>query len=104
MVCAEEKSKRCLILDHSPNPEQKKISITIRPSYTVEKLFSDVELQSSFKKFQLLTEEGIILNDKRHKTLSELGFNFESNNRIVLRIIKISEGDENVSKTLFLIH
>lgn len=45
MVTKDENSAICIVLNKLPNAKLNKISLLVRPSYTVAKLFEDIRLQ-----------------------------------------------------------
>lgn len=56
MVLLDEDYTICTIRNTIENSEIKKLSLTVRPSYTVEKLYSDVRTQLDISEFTLVLE------------------------------------------------
>lgn len=54
MVCHDEGSANCIISNMMPGATKKKIILTVRPSYTVSKLFSDIKTQLDVDNFDVL--------------------------------------------------
>lgn len=66
MVCYEEGSAQCVILNMMPDAPMKKIILTVRPSNKVSKLFNDIKNQMQVENFdislQTSTEEEEVRN------------------------------------------
>lgn len=56
MVLLDEDYTICTIRNTIENSEIKKLSLTVRPSYTVSKLYSDVRTQLDISEFSLVLE------------------------------------------------
>lgn len=56
MVLLDEEYTICTIRNTIENSEIKKLSLTVRPSYTVSKLYSDVRIQLDIDDFSLVLE------------------------------------------------
>uniref|UniRef100_A0A1L8DSM0 Ubiquitin carboxyl-terminal hydrolase 47 n=1 Tax=Nyssomyia neivai TaxID=330878 RepID=A0A1L8DSM0_9DIPT len=99
MVCPEdETSTKCIVKAIST---QTKWTFLVRPNYTVKAFLEDVARNSDIPKFQLLletsnTEEFVLLNEQKDKTLLEVGINFDydSVNNLLLHPMK-EEGTGN---------
>lgn len=48
-----DQSTNCIVLNYLPNAETKKISFTVRPTYSVSKLYGDIRLQLAVNDFEL---------------------------------------------------
>ncbi|GAB0088457.1 Ubiquitin carboxyl-terminal hydrolase [Sergentomyia squamirostris] len=98
MVCAEDDpSTKCIVKTIST---QTKHIFVVRPNYSVKDFLRDVAVYSESQDFQLLLETSdsqdfILLNDLKDKTLLEVGLNFDygSQNNFLLRPMK-KMGDE----------
>lgn len=53
MVCYEEGSTQCVVLNTMPDAPMKKIILTVRPSNKVSKLFSDIKNQMQVENFDI---------------------------------------------------
>lgn len=53
MVCYEEESAQCVILNMMPNAQMKKIILMVRPSNKVSKLFYDIKNQLQVENFDI---------------------------------------------------
>lgn len=53
MVCYEEGTAQCVILNMTPGANTKKIILTVRPSNKVSTLFSDIKNQMSVENFDI---------------------------------------------------
>lgn len=72
MVCYEEGSTQCVILNMMPGAVNKKIILTVRPSYKVSTLFSDIKNQMQVESFdmslQSSAEEEEVIDNKHSPT------------------------------------
>lgn len=53
MVCYEEGSTQCVVLNTMPDAPMRKITLTVRPSNKVSKLFSDIKNQMQVENFDI---------------------------------------------------
>lgn len=53
MVCYEEGSAQCIILNMMPDAPMKKIILTVRPSNKVSILFNDIKNQMQVENFDI---------------------------------------------------
>lgn len=54
MVSYEEGSAQCIICNKMPGATKKKITLMVRPSYTVSKLFNDIKTQLDVDNFEVV--------------------------------------------------
>lgn len=83
MVCNEERSAQCIILNMLPDAQMKKITLTVRPSNKVSKLFSDIKNQMQVENFDIslqMSAEEEEVHMTANKTISDffLVTNFNS--------------------------
>lgn len=52
----QENSTQCAVYDKTPDSDQKKINIVVRPTYTVSKVISDISTQFNYKSFDLVLQ------------------------------------------------
>lgn len=51
-----ENSIQCVVHDKTPDSEQRKINIVVRPPYTVGKVIADIKTQYRYDKFDLILQ------------------------------------------------
>lgn len=56
MVCGDEGSAQCIISNLMPGATKKKITLMVRPSYTVLQLFSDIKTQLDVDDFEIVMQ------------------------------------------------
>lgn len=52
----QDKSTQCAVYDQTPDSEQKKINIVVRPAHTVAKVISDIKTQYRYDNFELILQ------------------------------------------------
>lgn len=52
----QDKTTQCAVYDQTPDSEQKKINIVVRPTYTVGKVIGDIKTQYRYDKFELVLQ------------------------------------------------
>lgn len=62
----ENNSAECIVQNKLPNAKLKKITLKVRPSYTVDKLFSDIRRQLE------ITDNFILILEREGKTNFEV--------------------------------
>uniref|UniRef100_A0A7G3B1T1 Ubiquitin carboxyl-terminal hydrolase 47 n=1 Tax=Lutzomyia longipalpis TaxID=7200 RepID=A0A7G3B1T1_LUTLO len=105
MVCPEdETSTKCIVKTIST---QNKWTFLVRPNYTVKAFLEDVARNSEISNFQLFletsnTEEFILLNEQKDKTLLEIGINFDydSVNNLLLHPMKEEDTGNEVTEKI----
>ncbi|KAJ6641819.1 Ubiquitin carboxyl-terminal hydrolase 47 [Pseudolycoriella hygida] len=105
MVLLDEDYTICTIRNTIENSEIKKLSLTVRPSYTVSKLYSDVRTQLDINDFTLVLENlpsasHIPLSLKENKTLGEAGIVFKKAHRNIILVLPSSAGKSKVEKSV----
>lgn len=56
MVCSDEGSVQCIISNLMPGATKKKITLLVRPSYTVPQLFNDIKTQLDVDNFEIVMQ------------------------------------------------
>ena len=56
--CEQQKDQttQCAVFDKTPNSEQQKINIIVRPTHTVDKVIKDIGTQYPYKTFDLILQ------------------------------------------------
>ena len=55
-ITATAATTQCAVFDKTPNSEQQKINIIVRPTHTVEKVIKDITTQYHYKGFDLILQ------------------------------------------------
>ncbi|XP_058838684.1 ubiquitin carboxyl-terminal hydrolase 47 isoform X2 [Topomyia yanbarensis] len=92
MVCSEGEEALCIIKDPRVEAPQRRFAIRVRSHYTVAKLYEDVALQTVYPDFELVipydenisSTKGVTLHNQKHRTLSDAGITFGSNNTLII--------------------
>ncbi|XP_023308993.2 ubiquitin carboxyl-terminal hydrolase 47 isoform X1 [Lucilia cuprina] len=97
-----DKTTQCVVYDQTPDSEQKKINIVVRPAYTVGKVISDIKTQYHYDKFELLMQpisggDLVYLNDHQNQLLYKVN-GFEPQTKNVLVILPFGKWDGNTKK------
>uniref|UniRef100_A0A1A9W4U0 Ubiquitin carboxyl-terminal hydrolase 47 n=1 Tax=Glossina brevipalpis TaxID=37001 RepID=A0A1A9W4U0_9MUSC len=86
----QENSIQCVVHDKTPNSEQKKINIVVRPAYTVGKVIADIKTQYHYDKFDLILQPNsgtdlVYLNEHQTELLYNVpGFEPREKNYFIL--------------------
>ncbi|XP_037937295.1 ubiquitin carboxyl-terminal hydrolase 47 isoform X2 [Teleopsis dalmanni] len=101
MIEKGDVTTQCAVYDKTPNSEQQRINIIVRPTNTVAKVISDIKTQYRYETFDLLlqpeTKDLVYLNDH----LSSLIYNvpgFEKTTKNILILLPTGEWDGNRKK------
>ncbi|KAM7354871.1 ubiquitin specific protease 47 isoform 2-T2 [Cochliomyia hominivorax] len=97
-----DKTTQCVVYDQTPNSEQKKINIVVRPAYTVGKVIGDIKTQYHYDKFELLMQpvsggDLVYLNDRQNDLLYKVK-GFEPQTKNVLVILPFGKWDGDTKK------
>lgn len=85
-----DKTTQCAVYDQTPDSEQKKINIVVRPAYTVGKVIGDIKTQYRYDKFELVLQpisggDLVYLNERQSDLIYKVaGFEPHSKNILVL--------------------
>ncbi|XP_037900958.1 ubiquitin carboxyl-terminal hydrolase 47 isoform X2 [Glossina fuscipes] len=85
-----ENSIQCVVHDKTPDSEQRKINIVVRPPYTVGKVIADIKTQYRYDKFDLILQPNsgtdlVYLNDHQPELLYNVpGFEQKEKNYFIL--------------------
>lgn len=94
MVCCDEGSVQCIIFNLMPDATQKKLTLLVRPSYTVSRLFEDIKQQLDVDNFDILMQPArnsaeVRITESENRTLSDIGIDFSSReNRATLKLVE----------------
>ncbi|XP_073842296.1 ubiquitin specific protease 47 isoform X2 [Musca autumnalis] len=86
----QDKSTQCAVYDQTPDSEQKKINIVVRPAHTVAKVISDIKTQYRYENFELVLQpisgnDLVYLNDRKTELIYEVnGFEPYEKNTLIL--------------------
>lgn len=103
MVCYDEGSAQCIISNMMPGATKMKITLMVRPSYTVVKLFNDIKTQLDVDNFDILLQKSkeakeIIISEQDDRTLSEIGIDFSSaKKRTTLKLVPFRSNSQRRS-------
>ena len=97
-----DKTTQCVVYDQTPDSEQKKINIIVRPAYTVGKVIGDIKTQYRYDKFELLMQpvsggDLVYLNERQNELLYKID-GFEPQTKNLLIILPFNTWDGNVKK------
>ncbi|XP_065359393.1 ubiquitin carboxyl-terminal hydrolase 47 isoform X2 [Calliphora vicina] len=97
-----DKTTQCVVYDQTPDSEQKKINIVVRPAYTVGKVIGDIKTQYHYDKFELLMQpisggDLVYLNEHQNELIYKVG-GFEPQTKNVLVILPSGKWDGNTKK------
>lgn len=105
MVCSDEGSTQCIIVNLMPDAKIKKLTLLVRPSYTVKKLFEDIQRQFDVINFNILIQtsknsEEIRITESMNKKLSDIGIDFElQQNRTTIKLVpELDNIDNNMTQ------
>ncbi|XP_055315105.1 ubiquitin carboxyl-terminal hydrolase 47 isoform X3 [Sitodiplosis mosellana] len=96
MVCYDEGSAQCIILNMMPGAITKRIILMVRPSNKVSTLFNDIKNQMQVDNFDISLqtsspeEEEILISENEDKTLSDIGIDFSSKKRTTIKLVPIN--------------
>ncbi|XP_005184673.2 ubiquitin carboxyl-terminal hydrolase 47 [Musca domestica] len=87
----QDKSTQCAVYDQTPDSEQKKINIVVRPAHTVAKVISDIKTQYRYDSFELVLQpisgkDLVYLNERSTELIYEVD-GFEPNEKNILILI-----------------
>lgn len=97
-----DKTTQCVVYDQTPDSEQKKINIVVRPAYTVAKVIGDIKTQYHYDKFELLMQpisggDLVYLNDHQNELIYKVK-GFEPQTKNVLVIVPHGKWDGDTKK------
>lgn len=100
MVSFDGRAIMCTICNPLPNASKKKITLMVRASYTVSQLFSDIKTQMDVDNFEVqwnaVSSEKIIMRESDKKTLKEVGIDFGSQQKLMMTLVAIGGGADQV--------
>lgn len=84
----DDQKTLCRVVNTLPNSNREKISIVVRPTYTVEQVYKNIETQFNYSSFDLVLdskETKVALNDKRKTLLYDVpGFQKNTKNTLLI--------------------
>lgn len=102
MQCAEIAST-CVVRDTTPGAKQKKLTVLVRPSFTVNQLYSTIAVQFPYEEFELTLKNdtgNVSLKDKKDKLLQDVGITFNVEIKYVILLEQTPQARNNSSTVI----